>query len=115
MRQVGVGSGAGLLRAPQLQPRHSRSGCRGPQAAVPGTARADLPRARLELGWVRSVCQKGAAQACGKEAGAREVRGGDWRDQGEELRDRGQGEVGSEDQQGSDGWGAGTRPVRAEL
>lgn len=36
---------------------------------------------------MRSGCQKGAAQACGKEEGAREVRGADWRGQGEERRD----------------------------
>ena len=108
MRQVGVGSGAGPPRAPHLQPRHSCSGCRGPQAAVPGTARADLPRARLEPGWVRSGCQKGAAQACGKEAGAREVPSGDWRP-GRGAEREARVRWGVRTSRAAMGWGAGLR------
>ena len=52
---------------------------------------------------MRSGCQKGAAQACGKEEGAREVRGCGLERPGRDgqHRARGQGAAGRGDQQGS--------------
>ena len=123
VRYVGVVSGAGPPRAP-LHPRPSRRGwggalrpwCQAQHALTShGQAGARPGEARRP---------EGGSTGLWERRGAREVSGGDWRDQGGKLRgrgtrgaqalgDRGRGARGrSGDQQGSAG--RGTKPAKTK-